>query len=250
MARVALTIMTLGVLTAATTTQQGAALDVSSIRENTGGAIPLGEIEFQPGRLRITNSTVEQLLAWAHGLLSPQVWDRLIVGWPTTGIQNKGFDITANLTTTEPLPIGEQRRIVLDLLAARFGLKMHVEPRPMDVFRVTLVKEGVLGPDLQRVDFNCFELAPADQPRDKDGSPLCRRFADIEQIVAWLNIMMADRVMVDATGLKGQFVWNFDFGGDLSFETAIREQLGLRLTPEIMPVDVVVIDNVQMPTPN
>jgi uncharacterized protein (TIGR03435 family) len=253
MARVTLTIVLVGFLTATATTQQGAALDVVSIREspNTGVNFAPPEIEFQPGRVRIVDNTVEQLVAWAHGLNSPRVWDRLIVGWPDTGIKGRAFNITANLTTTEPLSLGEQRRIVLDLLAMRFGLKMHTESRPTNVFKLTMAKEGVLGPNLQRVDFNCFEMAPGDpDPKDKDGRSLCQRFGDIEQIIDWLNIMMADRVLINATGLKGYFVWNFGFGGGLSFETAIREQLGLRATPEVMPVDVVVIDNVQMPTPN
>jgi len=161
------------------------------------------EIEFQPGRLQIAYFTVEQLVAWAYGLNSPRVWDRLVVGWPDTGIKARRFHVAANLTTTEPLSVGKQRRIVLDLLAMRFGFKAHTEPRPMDVFKVTLVKEGVLGPNLQRVDFNCFELAPADQPKDKDGSPLCRRFADIEQIIASMSTMMADRVLVNATRSEG-----------------------------------------------
>ena len=93
-------------------------------------------------------------------------------------------------------------------------------------------------------------MAPADRPRDKDGSPLCRRFADIQQIIASLNIMAPDRLLVNATGVQGYFVWEFGYGGGPAFETAVREQLGLRLTPEVRPVDVVVIDNIHLPAPN
>jgi uncharacterized protein (TIGR03435 family) len=251
MARGALTIVMLGLLTAAAITQHGAALDVISIRESPNPNLDFvpPEIEFEPGRLRIEYFTVEQLVAWAYGLNSPRVWDRLVTGWPDTGIKARRFHVIANLTTTETLSVGEQRRLVLDLLAMRFAFKAHTEPRRMDVFKLSLVREGVLGPNLQRVDFNCFEMAD-EGPKDKDGSPLCRRFGDIDQIIDRLNIMMPDRVLVNATGLKGYFVWNFGFGGGLSFETAIREQLGLRATSEVMPVNVVVVDNVRMPTPN
>lgn len=57
------------------------------------------------------------------------------------------------------------------------------------------------------------------------------------------------------TGLSGSFrveaEWTVrrDDGLPTVF-TAVREQLGLRLEPRVEPVEIVVIDSVERPTPN
>ena len=87
--------------------------------------------------------------------------------------------------------------------------------------------------------------------------------------------MYAGRLVVDRTGLTGGFdlALYFDarpipgvgFGGGLrppppgadatpadavSIFTALEEQLGLKLEPQIAPTEVLVIDHVERPTPN
>ena len=64
---------------------------------------------------------------------------------------------------------------------------------------------------------------------------------------------IADRFVVDRTGLEGMFRveldWSPDQSGDApSVFTALQEQLGLRLTASRAAVDVVVIDYVERPT--
>ena len=67
-----------------------------------------------------------------------------------------------------------------------------------------------------------------------------------------------DRVIVDATGLTGN--WDLDLafvnqvqdanGDGPSLFTALEEQLGLRLESARAPVDVIVIDQLERPTPD
>ena len=72
-----------------------------------------------------------------------------------------------------------------------------------------------------------------------------------------------DRIVVDRTGLTGLFDVDLQWtrtagsaGGGAAIDdgpsifTAVQEQLGLRLEPQRGPVEVLVIDSVERPTPN
>ena len=64
---------------------------------------------------------------------------------------------------------------------------------------------------------------------------------------------LGERPVIDATGLKGNFAWEVvyvpqDPPSDIF--RAFEDQLGLKLEPRMGAWDVIVIDHVQMPTPN
>ena len=64
------------------------------------------------------------------------------------------------------------------------------------------------------------------------------------------------RIVVDRTGLKGPFNIDLEWSQDQtasdkpSIFTAVQEQLGLKLEATRAPVDVLVIDSVERPTPD
>jgi uncharacterized protein (TIGR03435 family) len=77
---------------------------------------------------------------------------------------------------------------------------------------------------------------------------------------------MADRVVIDATGLKGSYNFELNWSPDddrtpllngvpqestgPSIFTAFQEQLGLKLESRRAPVEVLVIDHVEPPSQN
>ena len=68
-----------------------------------------------------------------------------------------------------------------------------------------------------------------------------------------------DRPVVDKTGLTGKYDFTLQFTPAASESTdstapsiftAIQEQLGLKLEPQKAPMDVLVIDHIEPPSPN
>jgi len=63
--------------------------------------------------------------------------------------------------------------------------------------------------------------------------------------------------MIDATGLTGTFDVSIEFsrgestdGDSLSFDQALKEQLGMKLQQRKAPQKVIVVDHVERPTEN
>jgi uncharacterized protein (TIGR03435 family) len=66
-----------------------------------------------------------------------------------------------------------------------------------------------------------------------------------------------DRIVIDQTRLQGHFdidlTWAVDTSASAdapSIFTAVQEQLGLKLEPTRAPLEVLVIDDAQLPTPD
>jgi uncharacterized protein (TIGR03435 family) len=67
---------------------------------------------------------------------------------------------------------------------------------------------------------------------------------------------LVDRPVVDKTGIDGMFDIRLEFSTDdsdtslPSIFTAVQEQLGLKLTPDKGPAEVLVIDHIERPSEN
>ena len=83
----------------------------------------------------------------------------------------------------------------------------------------------------------------------------------ISRLIRWLQLRV-DRPVVDRTGLTGNYAIRLEVprlapaepgalpSGTADIITAVREQLGLSLVPRTEPTTVLMIDHVEMPTPN
>jgi len=169
------------------------------------------------------------------------------------------------------------------LLADRFKLVMHKETKELPIFELVLARQdGKLGPQLRPAAVDCATLAAArgGTPPGSSGpsgpnpcflniNPVSIRGGGVTMsALAGLLVGATQRLVIDRTGLTGNWDLDVKYTPDKSqippgveppvpidwngpsLFTAIEEQLGLKLRPVRGPVEVLVIDSVQQPTPN
>jgi uncharacterized protein (TIGR03435 family) len=173
------------------------------------------------------------------------------------------------------------------VLSDQFKLAMHHETRPLPFYELGIATPGRLGPELHRNDIKCDAQAPMGTPSSlacgrisltRTASTLrysaqgltiqqfiavLAGFGSNEKLDRWGMNRNLDRPIEDRTGMKEKFdlklefapQWpGFDAGSSPSVPpslfTALEEQLGLKLEPRTGPVDVLVIDHIEEPSPN
>jgi uncharacterized protein (TIGR03435 family) len=257
------------------------AFDVASIKlDKSGSGRHSISTNLPGGRLRAINVSALEFMSLAY-----QVMASRIVGAPPW-FNSAYFDIdaTADDDTTTP----EQNEVRMQaLLADRFELVMHRETRQLPIFALVLVNREKLGPQLHLDDAKCDSSRPWPPPASspsggtapsvscgstktddsRSGSHIWARSVSVEKFLSALagptDDPHVDRPIVDRTGLNGPLDFTLDFAPTWaantpaadqsalpSFFTALREQLGLELKSETGPVDVIVIDHVEMPSEN
>ena len=262
------------------------AFDTASVKPNKSGAEQRYiQIDPRGGSLTVVNLPLRQLITFAYQIQSFQLqggpdWiasDRFdILGKPTREVPGTG----AFFDGQEPM-----KMMLRTLLADRFKLVMHKETKELPIFELVLARQdGKLGPQLRPAAVDCAARAAAARagtpPPPSPGPPgpgscgininpvrLSGGGATLTMLAGILE-GPAQRLVVDRTGLTGN--WDLevkytpersqlppgveppvpiDWNGPSLF-TALEEQLGLKLRPVRGPVEVLVIDSVQQPTPN
>lgn len=261
------------------------AFEVASVRSNPSRTDSRG-IRVLPGRLAITGLTVREIVAYAYGIPNPLRFSRISAGpkW----LNEDRFDIVAKANGDVST---DQLRVMLRaLLADRFRMVARNTTADMPIYALRLSRnDGVLGPRLRRTpDIDCVRFiadrggVPPPLPRDPKDVPTCVIRAEPGLIVARSRTIpdltmvafprvVEDRVVVDRTGLKGNYdvlvEWTPDrrpfaaatdlppglpvppppLAGGPSIFTALQEQLGLKLQSERGPVEVLLIDRIEKP---
>jgi uncharacterized protein (TIGR03435 family) len=230
------------------------AFDVASVKQNTVG-IDEGpghgpeNVSRTPTSLTMQNVRLNSALKWAYRLqdyqISGPVW-----------LKSERYDIFAKMGT--PVPEEELRRRLQNLLADRFKLKCHSETKVLPAFVLVVAKDG---PKLEKsIGDGESSITAAGKPQP--GFTLRVLNTSIPQLADRISGSMGATV-VDMTGLKDRYNFTLDIsryipGGSLNPEDmatilsqAVQEQLGLRLTPKKLPVEILVIDHVEsVPTAN
>jgi uncharacterized protein (TIGR03435 family) len=252
--------------------QPSPAFEAASIRPNTSNDVRSRVSGGRGGMVTATNVTLRTLIRQSYGILSSQ-----IVGAPAW-IDNDRFDLTARAEGE----ISEARLMPMmrGMLADRFKLATHIEKRALDVYALVNARaDGTPGQELRRSDIDCATLGasvargaprPPDGPgtRATQGQPigpcdtrvgsgtLAARATTMERLARNLTASV-DRMVVDHTRLSGSFdvdlIWSPEGASESSggsIFTALQEQLGLKLVAARAPVDVLVIDHVERPSPD
>ena len=230
--------------------------DVASIRLAKPDE-PNGMIKALPGGHGYTAQNVPVKLMMA---LMYKVPIRQIKGGPEW-MDSDHYDVEARADGSYSLD--DLHVMFQNLLADRFGLKFHVETREGNVYALTVDPAGVkMKPDTAAQDYQIpITYGP-------DGGAIGRR-VDLEYLRWWLGqqLQRDQRPVVDLTGLTGHWDFRIHFAPVLppdaakealppelaslpSIFDAVREQLGLKLTPEKGPVEFYTIEHVERPTEN
>jgi uncharacterized protein (TIGR03435 family) len=203
------------------------------------------------------NVRLLDLIKYAYSLQASQIAD--LPRW----IEDTRYDIAAAMAP-EGRPSGDQLHTMLrKLLADRFKLTAHTEQRITSVYVLT-APHGTekLKPSISPTFADTEHEAPG-------GMALAVRGATLKAYANYLQQALLDRPVVDHTALDGRFDIDVAFlpddsmfGGRFhappdmldkgapSFFTALTESTGLKLTPDKIPVDILVIDHVEPPSPN
>jgi uncharacterized protein (TIGR03435 family) len=242
------------------------AFDVAAIRENHSDHTARSHIVSSPtdGHLTVINVPMKMLLQFAFALPETR-----ILGGPDW-LSSIKFDIEAKSDSSvddrlHALSSDDSKllkqKMVQALLADRFKLIDHMETRELPVYALVAAKGGT---KLQPSKSNGTTIDSWNSKIDIRGG---------DNTVALLAEELSKklgRVVIDKTGIPGRYdillIWIPDDGAappstgstgisastdsGPSIFTAIQEQLGLKLEPQKGPVQVLVIDRIEMPSAN
>jgi uncharacterized protein (TIGR03435 family) len=198
------------------------------------------------GRFRASATTLKFLLEWAYGIQPSQH-----LGGPSW-IGTDRYDIVAK---AEGNATDDQMKLMAQtLLADQFKLKLHHERKELPVYVISV---GKAAPKLfppKDEETHSLRFAPQMGPDQKIVSyrVLATRYT-LTQLTDLFSRQIGS-VIVNQTGLNGEFDFTVDLTPDKDHPhpvdptlliTAIREQLGLTLESQKIPVDILVIDSAE-----
>ena len=228
--------------------------DVSSVRINDSGDgnFNMG-ISDTDGTLRATNVPVETMIEYAYDVKEDHIFGL------SGRVKDARFDVQAKVLPKEEgkgVKPGDNQlqAMMIPLLADRFHLKAHVEPRILPVYELVVLRSG----PRVKLSTEAAHSSSINMSASNTDRILNAKSASMPDVAQALSDLV-HRQVIDKTGLAGRadmtLKWTSDEAADqgsnvLSIFTALEEQLGLKLVSSKGPVECLVIDHIEMPTPN
>jgi uncharacterized protein (TIGR03435 family) len=240
-------------LVAAAAFGQIPAFDVASVKVSQGGGDGgrgmrgRETIQVSPDGVIMRNVSMRSCTRWAYHVLEYQVTGPDWIG-------SERYDINAKAGGEVP---EEQLRLMMQsLLTERFKMTTHRQTKEMQAYLLLLAKGGL------KVKESSSE-GEMDIKPDQGRMQVSFQRATIASLVdALVNVFRAP--VIDETGLKGKYDVTINAakylpdmghgpgaGGEAPPDPqaivmrGLQEELGLKLEPKKMPIDLVVIDHVE-----
>jgi uncharacterized protein (TIGR03435 family) len=271
----------LGAQTPSSTT----AFEVASVKSNVSGDGARGIGTPPGGRFMMTNLPLRTMLRFAY-----DVQDVQIVGGPpwlnTEFFDIEAKAPSDQINAGGQVRPAALKTMLRGLLVDRFKLSTRRETRQLPIYALVVARnDRRLGTQLIPAAVDCEALDRNGQspPPSKPGAPQpCGGLLQFGHLIlhGWSMSRLAtnlatwaERLVVDRTNLQGGYDLNLEWSPDQrpqfdalggparrveipadrtgpSLFTAVEEQLGLKLESTTGPVDVLVIDHVEKPSPD
>ena len=256
------------------------AFEVASVKANRSGDLFIRIDRPASDRFTATNVPLRDLIRFAY-----DVQDVRLIGGPDW-IRSERFDIVAKADQPLPTwsPAGPPIPLLLmvrSLLADRFGLVVHQETRELPAYALVVARDDrKFGPEITASKLDCDSQAtnpsaPGGPPAQACGMRIAPGRMEIGGVpmsqFAMVLSNFVQRVVLDRTQLPGNFDFRLSWTPERlpqgppppgapplppvdpngpSLFAALQEQLGLKLESMRAPLEVLVIDRVERPTPD
>ena len=214
--------------------------NTASIKLSKSGIHAGGTTKIGPDELTATNEPAQALIEQAY-----EVHDDQIVGVPSW-LNSRRYDIEAKADNSAAGEGGE--RMLQGLLSDYFKLAVHRETRLIPVYELAVGDGSKLresAPDYEDSHLRVIQVEKG-------------RIAGREVPIATLARILSEelgRSVLDKTQLPYHYDVTLQWptapeSSEPAILNAVQEQLGLKLVPQLMPKDFLVIDHVEMPVPD
>jgi len=244
------------------------AFEVASVKAVVGDSTSFSIETLPGGTLRADNVSVRTLILDTFHLQASQ-----LVELPSWASSEK---FTINAKAGRPASDPELWTMMRALLEERFRLRVHMEERQGSVYYLDFARaDGSPGPQLRAVNRDCSIDSPAPPAQPSPAPGFCGIDANtggpreslsgggqtMAQLANALGTYAVPRPVIDRTGFSGTVDFTVEWAREpqkdgatpadaVSIFTALQEQLGLRLEAGRGPMQVLVVDNLQRPTPD
>jgi uncharacterized protein (TIGR03435 family) len=237
------------------------AFEVATIKPSNSTESNLQGVNVNGRNFTTRNTSLADLMSIGYGLHAKQIV--AAPGWA----DSDRYDISATFDHEGSPNLQQLQTMIAKLLVDRFSLKFHHEKRELSAYVLSLAKTGQ-----KLTPTEVKDSLPGFGSRSTPGGLVMNvRDASMGDFTTFLRSVVLDRPVVDQTGLTNKFDFTVKFMPDdsqykghppkLPTQTdtteaspdlfkALQEQVGLKLSTEKLPVDVLVIDHVEKPSPN
>ena len=242
--------MMLGLMIFALQQSDAQSFDVSTIKPSPPD-VNSSQTTWDPGRLLGRGVSLKQLIKWAYEVTDAQ----LTGGADWTG--SKQFDLEAKSEGSHSKD--ELLKMLQSLLAERFRLALHREMKEQQVYVLAVGKNKLKLQEAQGGPAN-IKIQSSPGAGDSITLKIVGQSVSMRYLRDYLTPIVG-RAVVDRTNLSG----GFDFQAEASFSPSAASdkrtlvtdafldampQIGLSLNSQKMPIEILVIDRAEEPTPN